>query len=190
MSSEKEINTTNSQNFIQESLFLPESSLSNNIINSYVLRKQFSRIIPNCYMSLPLLKEKSRNVSDLNKFQLYLRLKNEVSSMKKNISSLEKSREEKLIQIENLREIMKDNKINKFDYSNNRQKEKKISRRNNKGNLGQKNSEENERSFGSTEGGISGRSGKNDSGCSNSSCCSDLGGNNDDSDYILQIKEN
>lgn len=193
MSSKNQI-TLNKMNLsLQKSLSEKESSL-NKKINNFALRKQFCRIIPNCYMSLQKSKSicspKSKSKKNYN---LYLTLKNEITSMKSSILYLENERNEKLEKIEKLRIQMRSENLKKnlIIKERNNSINKNYREKNNEGNIGCFKSVENECSIGSTDEGFPCGDGSRRSGDGEKSDGGFLEENNenDDPDLFLRFDE-
>lgn len=95
--------------------FSLDNSNENNLVSneqSYIdlidycsLRKQFTRIIPSCY--LEIRKFKSSKIIPTQNIQEYTKLKEEISLMQEQIDLLKDSKQKKLQEIEELRCLMR-----------------------------------------------------------------------------------
>ena len=70
------------------------------------LRKQFSRIIPSYYIEIQRQNSKNRKQNN-SSLEEYKKLKEEIKNVKQSIELLKESKQEKLKEIENLRNIMR-----------------------------------------------------------------------------------
>ena len=70
------------------------------------LRKQFSRIIPSYYIEIQMQNNENRKQNN-SSLEEYKKLKEEIKNVKQSIELLKESKQEKLKEIENLRNIMR-----------------------------------------------------------------------------------
>ena len=102
-------NTNNTQildSNTNENYLISNEQSYNDLIGYCALRKQFSRIIPSYYTEIQkqTFKVKRQNISSIEE---YKKLKEEINIMKESIETLKESKQNKLKQIEELRNIMR-----------------------------------------------------------------------------------
>lgn len=94
--------TNNNKCNTENNLSSFESFYDSNSIDSFALRKQLSRAIPNCYVKVTnqIIKKKGSRIDNTEE---YNKLKEEIIRMKESIELLKESKNKKLHEIEELR---------------------------------------------------------------------------------------